>query len=248
MSFMRTLASVAVGFAASKGLDQYHKMGGMAGLQEMMRGMGASDGTNPMAAMTEQMNAMAGRMGIPGMGDAGANPLASMMNAFAGAGAQASETAAAGLGGLMAAMRGAAASAGQSADEMSAALFGGTAVSVAQEENAKMMLRAMIQAAKADGEIDAQERATILGQLGDDISPEERAFVEAELDAPLDPSRLATDAGDAVKAQIYAAALSAMKVDTASEALYLNQLAHALQIPDSVRTRVHQSMGVPMTA
>lgn len=254
MSFMRTLASVAVGFAAAKGVDKYRKMGGMSGLQGMMSGGGATGSgasANPMAALTGQMQEMAKKMGFGGMaggtpGATGAgNPMADMMSNFTNASSQASEAGMAGLGGLMAAFQGAAVSAGQSADEMTQAMFKGTPVSVAMEENAKLMLRAMIQAAKADGEIDDEEREQILGQLGE-VSDEERAFVEAELAAPVDPMRLVTDAGDAVKAQIYAASLTAMRVDTAAEASYLDQLAQALALPDALRQRVHATMGVPL--
>lgn len=246
MSFMRTLATVAVGFAAAKGVEQYKKMGGMAGMQAWLDNAGAGGmGGMQMGNITQQMTDMASKMGVAGMG--GANPLADMMKQFAGASSQAAEAGAAGLGGLMSALQGAASTAGKSADDMTAAMFAGTPVSVAMEENAKLMLRAMIMAAKADGEIDNDEREKILGQLHD-ASAEERAFVEAELAAPLDPTRLATDAGDVVKAQIYATSLSVMKVDTASEQLYLNQLAHTLQLSNDMRARVHQSMGVPLQA
>jgi len=241
MSFMRALAGVAVGFAASKGVEQYRKMGGMAGMQEMMKGM--TGGANPMASMMDQVQSMANTMGLPNAG--AGNPMADMVSAFSSQANAAGEAGMAGLGGLMSAFQGAALGAGKSADDMVSSFFAETPAAVAMEENAKMMIRAMIMAAKADGEIDAQERATILDQLGD-IDPEERAFVEAELAAPLDPVRLATDSGDAVKAQIYAASLTAMKIDTMAEVTYLEQVAQALQLPDSVRARVHQAMGVPL--
>lgn len=260
MSFMKTLASMAVGFAAAKGMDQYKKMGGMAGLQQMMQQgggagglgdmMGGAGGANPMAAMQDMMGKMMGG-GADGqnplasmMGGSG-NPLAAMMESMTGMGGQAQAAGAAGLGGLVSAMQGAAGAAGQSADDMTQAMFGGTPASVSQEETAKLMLRAMIMAAKADGEIDEAERAQLLESLGD-VDAEERAFVEAELAAPLDPMRLATSAGDGVKAQIYATSLTAMKVDTMAEAQYLNQLAQALQIPDDLRSRIHATMGVPL--
>lgn len=257
MSFMKTLASVAVGFAAAKGVDQYRKMGGMAGLQERMAGMGiggaAQPGSapnamsgNPMAAFASQMQDMAAKMGFGGApGVAGRNPMTDMMANFTGATSQASEAGIAGLGGLMAAFQGAAVSAGQSADEMTAAMFKGTPVSVAMEENAKLMLRAMIQAAKADGQLDDEEREQIMAQLGD-VSDEERSFVEAELAAPVDPMRLVTTANDAVKAQIYATSLSAIRVDTAAEAQYLDQLAQALTLPPAMRSQIHATMGVPL--
>ena len=43
MSFMGTLTKVAMGFAAAKGLEQYNKMGGMAGLQSAMGGQSKRD-------------------------------------------------------------------------------------------------------------------------------------------------------------------------------------------------------------
>ena len=77
------------------------------------------------------------------------------------------------------------------------------------EENAKLMIRAMIQAAKADGEIDLEEQQKILAKLGE-IGPEERAFVEAEMRKPVDIMGLAQDTGDAMKAQVYAMSLMAV--------------------------------------
>ena len=258
MSFMRTLASVAVGFAAAKGMDKYKEMGGMAGLQKMMQqggfggpgGGGAVPGMGDLGQMAEKMGlgGMFGAMqgGGPGHGAAGAggtatNPLEQMMGALGG-GTQAAG--AAGLGGLMAAFAGAAEAGGRGMDDMMGALTGGTPASDAMEETAKLMLRAMIQAAKADGEIDADERAKILDQLGD-VSSEERAFVEAELAKPLDVAGLAEDARGQMAAQVYAAALMAIHVDNRREAAYLDQLSTALGLPKDMRDRMHQAMGVP---
>lgn len=245
MSFMRTLATVAVGFAAAKGYDKYKQMGGMAGLQKMMEGAGGKDGAAGIPGMGD-LQKLSERMGLGNlMGGAGGgqNPLSSVMDGLG----QSQAAGAAGLGGLMAAMQGAASASGQQADQMVEAMFGGTPAAEAMEENAKLMLRAMIQAAKADGEIDAEERAKILDQLGE-VSPEERAFVEAELAAPLDIQGLAQDTSDAMKAQVYATSLMAIEVDKQAEAAYLAQLAAALGLPDEVRDRMHVAMGVPVPA
>ena len=102
-------------------------------------------------------------------------------------------------------------------------------MSDAQEENAKLMIRAMIQAAKADGEIDDEERAKIMEHLGE-LEPEELAFVKAELAAPVDVNALAMDTGEQMKAQVYAMSLMAIRVDKASEAAYLDGLAAALAL------------------
>ena len=77
-----------------------------------------------------------------------------------------------------------------------------------------------------------------------DASKEERAFVEAEMDAPLDVAGLAADTGDAMKAQVYATAVMAIKVDNAAESAYLDKLADALGIDAATRRQTHAAMGV----
>lgn len=147
MSFMKTLASVAIGFAAAKGMEKYQKMGGMAGLQDMMQGAGGGFGVDQLGKMAEQF-------GLPG----GASGLQDMMSKM---GVGGSTAGAAGLGGLLNAMQGAAKTANQHTGDMMETVFGGTPAGAAMEEQAKLMLRAMIQAAKADGELDEQEKEII---------------------------------------------------------------------------------------
>jgi len=238
MSFMRTLATVAVGFAAAKGMDKYKQMGGMAGMQEMVKGAGGAGG---MGGMGDQLAAMADKMGVPG----GSKAVKDMMASFGmGGSTGGDETAAAGFGGLMSAFGGAAAASGQQMDEMLGGVFRNTPVSVAAENNAKLMIRAMIQAAKADGEIDAEEQQTILDKLKD-APAEEVAFVKEQLAAPLDIAGLANDAGESARAQVYSTSLMAIRVDNAQEVAYLRQLSSALGLTDDVRDRVHAAMGVP---
>ncbi len=253
MSFMRTLATVAVGFAAAKGMDKYKQMGGMAGLQKMMHQGGAggpgAPGLADLQRMAEGMGLGGLMQGVAGQGTGGgapgsqpgANPLEQIM-ASLGGGQQ--SAGAAGLGGLMAALQGAAHSGGQGMDDMAGALFGGTPASAAMEENAKLMVRAMIQAAKADGEIDPQERQAILDQLGE-VDAQERAFVGRELAAPVDVEGLARDTAHAMRTQVYATSLMAIRLDNRREAAYLAQLARALGLSDAERDRMHVAMGVP---
>ena len=77
-----------------------------------------------------------------------------------------------------------------------------------------------------------------------DLGKTERAFIEAELAAPVDPAALAADASDQMKAQVYATSLMAIRVDTVSEATYLQELADALGLSAEARARIHKSMGV----
>ncbi|NOE25188.1 DUF533 domain-containing protein [Ruegeria sp. HKCCD6157] len=231
MSFMKTLASVAIGFAAAKGMEKYQKMGGMAGLQDMMQGAGGGFGADQLGKMAEQF-------GLPG----GASGLQDMMSKM---GVGGSTAGAAGLGGLLNAMQGAAKTANQHTGDMMETVFGGTPAGAAMEEQAKLMLRAMIQAAKADGELDEQEKEIILGKLGDDVSEEERAFVQEQLNAPIDVMGLAADSGAPLKTQIYATSLAAIRLDNAREASYLRQLSTALGLSDAERDQIHTYMGAP---
>jgi uncharacterized membrane protein YebE (DUF533 family) len=185
------------------------------------------------------MGAMLEKAGVPGGGD----NIRKMMDQWLGSTEQAGQAAAAGLGGLMSAIAGATAGGADQAGQLMDALTGKTAVSSAMQDNAKLMIRAMIQAAKADGEIDMDERARILEQLGD-IGPEERAFVEAEMAKPVDIQSLASETSDQMKAQVYAMSLMAIRVDKASEVAYLDGLAAALGLSDEARAAIHKSMGL----
>lgn len=237
MSFLRTLATVAVGVAAAKGAQRYRQMGGMAGLQEMLKGAG---GTGSMA---DQMAAMADKMGMPG----GSKAVKDMMSSFGMGGSSGQdpmETAAAGFGGLMSAMTSAAAATGEKMDEMMGGMLSGTPASTVAENNAKLMIRSMIQAAKADGEIDAAEREAILKHL-EGAPQEEIDFVKEQLAAPLDIAGLANDTATAVRAQVYATSMMAITVDTPAEKSYLQQLAAALQLDDATVNKLHASMGRP---
>ena len=218
-------------------------MGGMAGMQDMMKNAQGPGG------MTDQLAQMADKMGIPGGSKAVKDLMASFnmpggtsMAGMGGLGGM-GDAAAAGFGGLLSAIKGAATAGGQQMDEMMDGLFKNTPVSLAAENNAKLMIRAMIQAAKADGEIDKEEQKTIMEALKG-APKEEIDFVKAELAKPVDVMSLAQDAGEATKAQVYATSLMAIRVDNPNEIAYLRQLATALGMDDAARDKVHASMGV----
>jgi uncharacterized membrane protein YebE (DUF533 family) len=235
MSFVKTLATLAVGFAAAKGVTKVKNMGGMDGVRDALRNAGDEGG------MADQMGQMAEKFGVPG----GADAIKKMMGTFGGQAADASEATEAGLGSLFAAMGGAAAAGAGGLADMFGAVTQGTPVGEAAEDNAKLMIRAMIMAAKSDGEIDAEERTKILDHLTD-ASQAEIDFVQSELDAPVDPDALANDATEGTKSKVYSAALMAISVDTDAERAFLNALATALQLDAVKLTELHQSMGKPV--
>ena len=110
-----------------------------------------------------------------------------------------------------------------------------------QEAAAGLMLRAMIQAAKADGRIDAEERRKLMDRLGD-LDAEERAFVEAELEAPVDPEGLARQTPKGLETAVYAMSAMAIEVDTQAEADHLNRLSAALGLGREDQQRIHRQL------
>lgn len=128
------------------------------------------------------------------------------------------------------------------------ALSGGNEPDVAptpqQEVAAGLMLRAMIQAAKSDGNIDDSEREKLLGKLGD-VSPQERDFVNAELAAEIDVKGLARQVPNGMEAQVYAMSIMGIDLDNQTEAQYLHDFATELGIDQPGVNHIHEQLGVP---
>ena len=127
-----------------------------------------------------------------------------------------------------------------------------TSATVAIDENARaeLLLRAMINAAKADGQIDGAEMNNILSKLDEaGGGPEARDFVLAEMRRPLDLDGLAAAAATPdLAASVYAASAMAIRIDTPAERTYLAQLAEKLGLAPAVRASLDASMGVGRTA
>jgi uncharacterized membrane protein YebE (DUF533 family) len=115
------------------------------------------------------------------------------------------------------------------------------------EDNlARGVLVAMIQGAKADGHIDAEEQARIFGHLDNlGLDAEAKAFVMDELAAPQDIDRVRRYADRAEGgAELYAASLLAMNPDTPVERRYLTELAAALGIDPGLATEIEQTVAL----
>ena len=100
------------------------------------------------------------------------------------------------------------------------------------QEKALLMLRAMIAAAAADGEIDDAERARILGNLKQaGLDDEASAFMEQEFNQPMDAAQLVEmSSSPEMAAQIYTAARLAIDPDTGDEESFLADLASGLAL------------------
>jgi uncharacterized membrane protein YebE (DUF533 family) len=102
-----------------------------------------------------------------------------------------------------------------------------------EDAPARLTLRAMINAAKADGRIDSEERARLFDRLGAvSLSQEEQDFLFAELAGPMDTDGLVQEAqlSPGLAAHVYAASLLAINPDLPSEKAYLAELAERLQL------------------
>ena len=118
----------------------------------------------------------------------------------------------------------------------------------AEEELGKSLVRAMIAAAKADGQIDAEEKDKIFKRLETmPLSSEEKAFVFDELSSPLDLDAVVARADTPEHAsEIYAASLVAMSPDTPEEETYLKTLAGRLNLAADLVHQIHrQAAAIP---
>lgn len=122
------------------------------------------------------------------------------------------------------------------------------AVTPTPEQNAVagLLLKAMIQAAKADGKIDDQEKQRLLGEMGD-LDDDDRAFIREQMAAPVDAQALAREVPAGLGPQVYTMSVMAIDVDHEDEVTYLRELAQALNLPQSEVDEIHQQIGVDLT-
>ena len=101
------------------------------------------------------------------------------------------------------------------------------------DAQAMLLIRAMIAAANADGEITPDERQRITGKLDQaGAGADERAVLERELENPRSVDQIVPDVHDQATAeQVYLASRIAMSPDTSAEKAYLDFLAARLEIP-----------------
>lgn len=112
------------------------------------------------------------------------------------------------------------------------------------QDQATLLVRAMCNAAKADGQIDKAEVQNIVGRLGD-MDQREAQFVEQELRAPLDVAEFTRSVPQEMAQQVYAFSLMGMKLDTKQEAQYLGAVAQGLRLDPNMCNQIHAKLGAP---
>ena len=260
MSLMGTLAKVAIGYAAARGVDQFSGAGmanlfggaqvsaedaetdhapGIGNMQDMMQQMASGSG---LGQLQDNMQQFLGASGIGNMQeivDKFAGQSGIDLSAFMGGEGKAG----AGLAGLLSAFGGIAAMGGKTAGSV-LDQFASMGTAPQGEETAGLLLRAMIQAAKADGDIDASEQERILETVGDDADADDIEFVRAQMAAPVDVAGLAAATPAPMAMQVYSMSLMSIRVDTDGEARYLDELANALGLNQETVNMLHVQMGL----
>jgi uncharacterized membrane protein YebE (DUF533 family) len=115
------------------------------------------------------------------------------------------------------------------------------------EQDAEVVLKAMINAAKADGQIDRGEIQRIVGRLKETgMDPDAQEYVMAEMQKKMDtPALIAAASGrPTLAAQIYGASLLAIEVDTPAEKKYLDDLAAGMGLDPVVAQRIKGMVGL----
>jgi uncharacterized membrane protein YebE (DUF533 family) len=109
----------------------------------------------------------------------------------------------------------------------------------------RLALKAMIGAAKADGQIDQQELVVLFQKFGaETATADEKQFLLEELNKDVDIDALAAEVTSPVQAaEVYAASLLAIHVDTEAERQYLARLAQALGLDDATVAELHRMTG-----
>ena len=109
---------------------------------------------------------------------------------------------------------------------------------------AEILVRAMINAAKADGQVDQQEQDAIVKQCGD-LTQDDVRWLQSEFAVPLNIPEFAWSVPLGMEQEVYAISLMAMNLDNNAEALYLRDLAHGFRMTLAVCNRIQQQYGAP---
>ena len=261
MSLVGTLGRIAIGVAMAKGVGKMMNSGksgasggGLGGglgsaLGGVLGGKGGSGG-----GLGGLLGGLMGGGSSAGSSGGGLGNLGSLLGGGSGAAAGGM---AGGLGGLLESISGGGSAAGNAGatapssgslgDLLNGALKGDKIPEPepAQEDQARLLIRAMVNAAKSDGNIDQEEQQKIVSNLGDDVSDEERQFVISEMQSPFDAQGFISSIPQGSGPQVYMMSLLGITLDTPEEAKYLDALRKGVSMSESEANAIHEKLGVP---
>jgi hypothetical protein len=260
MGIGKTLLKVAIGVLVAKGVSSLTRGGGSTGTGTA-RG-GSRIDTRSKGGLEDMMGDLLGSGRTTGTRKTGGGGMGDFLDQLSGQKRQTPRktapkggldglwgdlTAKPGGGGTVAGWTGG--GVGDLLDQVMADKPGGRPVALPEPEreeelSAALMLRAVIQAVKCDGELDEAERDRLMQAMGEATSREAQA-VKAELSRPVDVEGLARSVPAGLEPQVYLASLMAIDLDSRAEADYLHQLATTLDLaPDEVNA-MHDKAGAP---
>ena len=112
-----------------------------------------------------------------------------------------------------------------------------------QSNDAEIIITAMLDAAKADGQVDADEFQRITSSLKQNgLSSDGMNYVIQKLQGPMETAKIlaAVKGRPELAAEVYSASLMAINVDTEAERNYLAKLGNAMGLSDSVMAQIEQ--------
>lgn len=249
MSLVGTLGKIAMGALVAKGVTGMMANkgggagGGLGGLGGLLGGaMKGGGGGGLGGLLSGALQGGGARGGQQGGGLGGLGEL------LGGGGQQQGG----GLGGLLDSLGGGAAggaaaggAGGGLGDLLNSALQGNEQPSnPTAEQQAELLMRAMLNAAKADGQIDQVEQQKITEQL-DGVDAEEAEFIRKEMASPMDFDSFVRSVPQGMEQQVYFMSLLAIDLDSQAEAQYLDKLAKGLNISQQQSNAIHQQVGAP---
>jgi uncharacterized membrane protein YebE (DUF533 family) len=111
-----------------------------------------------------------------------------------------------------------------------------------QDDEAIVLIRAMVNAAKADGRVTQAEQQAIIERLAQP-TPEALNFLRHEFAQPLDVREFCWSVPLGMEQQVYTLTLATIDLDTNPEADYLRTLAHGLRLAPEFCNQLHQRYG-----
>ncbi len=109
---------------------------------------------------------------------------------------------------------------------------------------AEILIKAMVMAAKADGQITRDEQEAIVKQLGD-LDQAEINFLQNEFNRDVDIRDFTWNVPLGLEQQVYGVSLMAMDLDEQKEANYLAELAQGLRLAPELCNSIHEQFNAP---
>lgn len=114
------------------------------------------------------------------------------------------------------------------------------------DEQAKVLVRAMLNATRADGRMDRDEEQRILKMLGEPTTVVVE-FIRGEFEKPAVPVRdFAWSVPLGLEEKAYAVSVGAILLDDRTESEYLKELSHGLRLSGETCVAIHRRYGAPV--